>query len=283
MGLSFMLTCLSSFPQPGISTSTFKGIVFAALIMLIFGIIDDFKELSILAKLVIQIIASTVLINFGIRTQMVYIGNTLNIIITYIWVIGITNAFNHLDIMDGLAAGTALIVNLSLLVAFLLTNCNEITFLSLALMGAIISFLIFNRPPAKIYMGNAGSHFLGFILSAIVLSISFAPLERKLALLSPLLILGLPIFDTAFLILMRIKRGKLPFEKSNDHIALRLLAQGYSKKKTLFAVLSLCIFFSSCGILVSRVSNIFSLIIVVLVILVSLIITYGLSKVAINE
>lgn len=279
MGLSFLIVSLSVFfvyrslPQEAL------GIIITSLIMLIFGVIDDLRELSIPAKFLVQIIAISLLIFFGIRTRIVYIGNITNIIITFIWVLGITNAFNHLDVIDGLASGTTVIVSLAFFVISFLNGDIKTMILSLALAAAAFSFLIRNLPPARIYMGNSGSHFLGFILAAIALIISYAPLERKIALLSPLLILGLPIFDTAFLILMRIAKKSLPFKKSNDHLALRLLAIGYSKKKALLTMLSLCLFFSLCGILLSKVSNLFGIIIVAFVVLASLALSIKMSKV----
>jgi UDP-GlcNAc:undecaprenyl-phosphate GlcNAc-1-phosphate transferase len=280
MWLSFVLVCLAgaSWLYRGLSQKT-MGIIFTSGIMLFFGIVDDWRELSIRTKFLVQIIATSFLIFFGIRTHIIYIGNLLNIIITFVWIIGITNAFNHLDIIDGLAAGSAVIVSLSLFIISLLNHDIATAILALALSGAILSLLIYNLPPARVYMGNAGSHFLGFILAAIALVISYAPLERKMALLSPLLILGLPIFDTAFLIVMRIMKKSLPFKKSNDHLALRLLALGYSKKKALWVMLALSLFFSLCGILVSQVSNHFSALIVSFVVLVSLILTNKMRKV----
>ena len=131
-------------------------------------------------------------------------------------------------------------------------------------------------------MGNSGSHFLGFTLAAVALAISYAPLERKIALLSPLLILGFPIFDTAFLILMRAKKGRLIFKKSNDHLALRFLRLGYSKNKTLLFMLILSLFFSLSGVCLSQVSNTLGIVIVALVIIVGLVLTKRMSRVSID-
>jgi UDP-GlcNAc:undecaprenyl-phosphate GlcNAc-1-phosphate transferase len=97
-------------------------------------------------------------------------------------------------------------------------------------------------------MGNAGSHFLGFILAATALSVHYANLETKLALSAPVLILGLPIFDILFVILMRIRNGRSAFNKSNDHLALRLLKAGYSKKSALVFMATLALIFASCGL-----------------------------------
>ncbi|GAH05852.1 unnamed protein product, partial [marine sediment metagenome] len=118
---------------------------------------------------------------------------------TFLWIIGITNAFNHLDILDGLAGGIAVISSAAFFL-IALSNANlGVAIPALVLVAVTLSFLRYNLSAAKVYMGNSGSHFLGFTLAAIALGISYAPLERKIALLSPLLILGFPIFDTAFL------------------------------------------------------------------------------------
>jgi UDP-GlcNAc:undecaprenyl-phosphate GlcNAc-1-phosphate transferase len=281
MGLSFIFTSLVSFLiYKGLSQEA-KGIIIASFIMLIFGTVDDSRELSVLAKFLVQLIATSMLISFGINTQIVYIGNLANIIITFIWVLGVSNAFNHLDVIDGLAAGTAIIVSLAFFVIAILNGDIENAVLTLALSGAIFSFLIFNFPPAKVYMGNSGSHFLGFVLAAIALAISYAPLERKVALLTPLLILGFPIYDTVFLILMRLMKKNLPFKKSNDHLALRFLALGYSRKKALLTMLTLGLFFSFCGILVSQLSNLYGITIIVFVVLISLALSRKMSKVSV--
>jgi len=282
MGLSFLSACLIILRLYGGLTQKSWWMIAASFVMLIFGIIDDRRELSIPAKFIAQIIAASFLILSGIRTQIVGIGNTANIIITLLWLLGISNAFNHLDVMDGLAAGVALIASCSFLTVSILNNDTQSIILSLALSGVILSFLINNLPPANIYMGNAGSHFLGFILAAIALVISYAPLERKIALFSPLLILGLPIFDTTFLILIRVMKKKLPFKKSNDHLALLFLAAGYSKKMALWIMLGLGVFFSLCGILISQASNQFALVIMAGVLIVSLAVIRKTIKVAAN-
>lgn len=278
MGLSFIIASLVFFLLYRSLSQEVIGIIIASFIMLIFGVIDDLRELSIPAKFSVQIIATSLLIFFGVRTHMVYIGNILNIIITFIWILGITNAFNHLDVIDGLCSGTAIIVSIALFIISILNGNIETLILSLSLTTAAFSFLIYNLPPASIYMGNSGSHFLGFALAAIALLISYAPLERKIALLSPVLIFGLPIFDTVFLVLVRIMKKSLPFKKSNDHLALRFLALGYSKKKALLTMLALCLFFSVSGVLLSQASNLFGIAIIGFLFLVSLALTVKMGK-----
>ncbi len=282
MGLSFILVSLFGFFLYGILPRQVIGIIIPAAIMLVFGVIDDWRELSVGAKFLVQIIAISVLVSFGVRTQIVYIGNLLNLIITFVWILAITNAFNHLDVIDGLAAGCAMIISFAFFVVALLNGDIKIAVLSLALASAILSCFIYNFPPARIYMGNSGSHFLGFVLATIALEISYAPLDRKIALLSPLLILGFPIFDTAFLILMRLIKARSIFKKSNDHLALRFLRLGYSKNKTLLLMLALSLFFALSGVCLSQVSNALGIIIIVLAAIVSLVLTKRMNKVSIN-
>ena len=280
IGLSFIFVSLSVFSifiYKGLSKEI-VGIILSSSAMLVFGIFDDWRELSIRAKFLMQIIATCLLVLFGVRTQIVYFGDTLNIVITFIWVLGITNAFNHLDIMDGVAGGVAIIVGIAFLAISILNSDIRSVILSLIFIGALSSFFLYNYPPAKIYMGNSGSHLLGFILAAIALIISYAPLERKAALLSPLLILGLPIFDTTFLVFVRLINKCLPFKKSNHHLVLRFSALGYSKKGVLFIMLIFSLFFCLCGITVSQVSNSLGAGIIVFATLVSLVIGIRMSK-----
>ncbi len=269
MGLSFVFVSLFGFFLCRDLSREAVGIIVSAVIMLTFGIIDDWRELSISAKLLVQVIAASLLIFFGIKTQIAYIGDLPNLIITFIWVLAITNAFNHLDIIDGLAAGCAMIAGLAFFTVALLNGDTKIAILCLALISVSLSCFIYNFPPAKIYMGNSGSHFLGFTLAAIALTISYAPLERKIALFSPLFILGFAIFDTLFLILMRVRGARPVFNKSNDHLALRFLKVGYSKRRTLLFMLLLCLFFSLCGVYLSQVSNRAGIIIIASVVIVA--------------
>ena len=283
MGLSFVLVSLFGLFLYRVVSKEIIGIIVASSLMLVFGVIDDWRELSIGAKFFIQIIATSLLIVFGIRTKIVYIGDLLNLIITFIWVLAITNAFNHLDVIDGLAAGCAMITSTAFFVVALLNGDIKIAVLSLALTAATLSLFVYNFPPAKIYMGNSGSHFLGFTLAALALGISYAPMNRKIALLSPLLILGFPIFDTAFLILMRIRKAKSIFKKSNDHLALRFLRLGHSKNKALLSMLILSLFFSLSGILLSQVPNPLGIVIIGLVGITGLVLTKKMGDVSIDD
>jgi UDP-GlcNAc:undecaprenyl-phosphate GlcNAc-1-phosphate transferase len=181
--------------------------------------------------------------------------------------------------MDGLAGSIAVIASVSFCAISFFNADLANAVLTSALTGAVCGFLLFNLPPARAYMGNAGSHFIGFILAAAALNTHYAGLENKIALVAPILILGFPIFDTAFLIFMRIKKGKSAFNKSNDHLALRFLKAGYSKHRALAAMVTATLFFAICGTLLTRISNTLSLIIITLAILFSLAMAKKLSVV----
>ena len=256
------------------------GIILGSALLVIFGIIDDYKkELSVLNKFLVQIAATILLILFGIRTEIAHIGLHLNLLITFLWVLGITNAFNHLDILDGLAAGIAAISAITFFLIALLNNNPATGILALALTGAILGFLRYNLSPAKVYMGNSGSHSLGFVLSAIAIAISYAPLERKIALACPILILSLPIYDTLFLMLRRLSKGHSIFQKSDDHFALRLLAAGYSKNKTLVLMCFFSLFFCLNGLAINRVSNQIGTMIIILTVVVCLVIGRKVNRI----
>lgn len=259
------------------------GVFAASFIMLIFGAIDDRWELSVQAKFLVQLIATALLVYSGTRTRIVFLGDALNVLVTFLWVIGITNALNHLDVIDGLAGGISLLVSHAFFVIAVLNNDIETAVFALTVAACSFGFLVFNLPPAHVYMGNAGSHFLGFLLAAIAVMLSYAPAQRVVALFSPLLILGFPIFDTAFLILMRIKKERSIFRKSNDHLALRFLKKGYSKNHALLSMLGLSFLFSSSGIALSRVSDAAGLVIIAAVGLVSLLVARDMGKVEVLD
>lgn len=282
MGLAFILMCFFSLRVYGQELPGIGYIIITSFLMLVVGVADDLWELSVVAKFLTQLVATALLIYFGVRTRIVYIGIIPNIIITFVWVIGITNAFNLLDIMDGLAAGTAILISLAFFSISMLNKDYTNTVLSLVIFAVTLSYFIYNFPPARIYMGNTGSHFLGFLFASIAIAISYAPMERKVALVSPLLIMGMPIFDTIFLILMRIKKGRMPFFKSNDHLVFRLMEKGCTKRKSLFYMLTLNTFFCVCGVILSKVSNVTGLAIILVVISVSVLIAVKMSKEAVN-
>jgi UDP-GlcNAc:undecaprenyl-phosphate GlcNAc-1-phosphate transferase len=279
---SFAAASLFGNPLSAGGLYTIKAILIPAFLMLFFGVLDDWHELSISTKFLAQFVATSLLFVLGVKTQIVCLGVAGNLIVTFLWVLGVTNAFNHLDVIDGLAAGTALTASLAFfLLAYLNADIQSIV-VSLALAAATLAFFLYNFPPARIYMGNSGSHFLGFLLAAVALSISYAPLGREAALFSPLFILGLPILDTAFLIVVRLMKKNIPFKKSNDHPALRLLFLGYSKKKALLFMLFLSLFFCLCGVIITRLPNYLSLSLVSVAVIAALAVSCRMAKINID-
>ncbi len=283
IGFSFLFSCFLLPFIPEAVLPDMRIVLVPLLIMLISGIIDDWLELSVLIKFLAQILAVSILIFLGVKTRIAFIGSAANIIITLVWVIGITNAFNLLDVLDALAAGIAIIISLAFFAVSVLNGDIKSATLSLVIFASSISFLVYNLPPAKIYLGNCGSHYLGFLFAVIAMTISYATLERKAALVSPLLILWFPIFDTAFLILMRMLKGRSMFKKSNDHFAFRLLKSGYSRTRALFFMFFLALLFSACGVLLSQVSNKYGVTIIAIIFLITLGITGKISRVKVDE
>ncbi|OGX14099.1 MAG: hypothetical protein A2351_00555 [Omnitrophica bacterium RIFOXYB12_FULL_50_7] len=281
MGLAFFAGFLLIGPSVVSLPREIQGILIASVVMLIAGIFDDQRDLSVIQKFVVQLVAASILVGFGVRTNFVYVGDLLNLVVSLLWIIGITNAVNLLDVMDGLAGGTSLVV-LSGFVVISAMNGDSLTLtLSCVLGGTVLGFWVFNVPSAKVYMGNSGSHFLGLVLAAIALTARYATLERTVALLAPMLLLGFPILDTLFLILMRIRKGRSAFNKSEDHMALRFLKKGYSKQRTLVLMMGWTLFFVIGGILLSQVSNLSAIITLVSMGLGSLILTRKMSRVQI--
>jgi len=197
----------------------------------VLGLVDDIKKLSVPLKFSVQILAAVTLIIFGIKVQ--FLGNEfLNITLTIIWVVGVTNAFNLLDIMDGLSSGIAVIATLTFFVLGVDAGKLFSPFAALALAGSCFGFLYYNFPPAKIFMGDAGSLFIGFMLASFSLTESYTKINN-LAVLTPVVILGVPIFDTFFVMWMRARQGKPVYFGSPDHFPLRLKRSGLSVRQVI--------------------------------------------------
>lgn len=271
MGLAFFSVLFLFWPSMEAFPREVKGILLAAIVMLVSGVCDDWKEWSVIQKFVSQLVAASILVGFGVRMNFVYVGEIFNIILSVLWILGITNAMNLLDIMDGLAAATSLIIIAGFGVISWMNGDGLTLIMSLTLGGAVLGFLPYNLPPAKVYMGNSGSHFLGLLLAAIALTARYATLESPVALLTPVVLLGFPILDTIFLISIRLRKRQSVFHKSDDHMALRFFKTGYSKWKTLLLLASLTLFFVGSGVLLSQVSNLFALAILIVVGLASLV------------
>jgi UDP-GlcNAc:undecaprenyl-phosphate GlcNAc-1-phosphate transferase len=208
-----------------------RGIFYGGTLIMALGLIDDIWKLDYRVKFFGQFIASLILIIYNIRIE--FISNvSLSVILTILWVVGITNAINIIDIMDGLAAGVATIAGLAFFFISLPTEKIYVNFAALALAGGCLGFLRYNWQPARIFMGDCGSLFIGFILAAISLGESYTTINN-IGLFAPFLVLGIPIYDTLLVIFFRMLKGKSIFAGSLDHFAFRLEAMGYERKKVI--------------------------------------------------
>jgi len=197
------------------------GIVLGGTIVVMLGLIDDFGVLTPWTKLAGQLLAVFVLIKSGIRIEIAAFPDWVDLALTVLWMIGLINAFNLLDIMDGLSAGVGAVSATCLFIAAWMQGDQMILFMLAALIGSLIGFLKYNWRPARIYMGDAGAMFIGLLLGAMAM-IGKYPSEHPLSVLTPVFILGIPIFDTLFVMWIRYQRGLPIFWGSPDHIAIRL-------------------------------------------------------------
>jgi UDP-GlcNAc:undecaprenyl-phosphate GlcNAc-1-phosphate transferase len=207
-----------------------------ALLMFLTGLIDDLVNLKPSTKLIVQIALGSVLLFFEYRLNWVH-SVTIDSLLTLVWVVGMTNAFNLLDNMDGLCAGIALIVGAALLIDLLPgssgTAFADVRFLAL-LLGATGGFLVYNINPASIFMGDSGSLLLGFSFAAVTLSSSHEGAGRSDILsivAAPLLVLMIPIFDTTLVTVSRLLSGRSAAQGGRDHSSHRLVAIGLSERR----------------------------------------------------
>lgn len=226
------------------------GILLGCSILLVVGVVDDLRGLRPTTKFIWQILAAMVLIFFGV--EITFVTNPFNgiwpigifaIPLTLLWVVGVTNAINLIDGLDGLAAGVTGISAMTLFFVALRTHQIGAAILMLALVGAALGFLRHNFFPAKIFLGDSGSLLLGFILAATSI-IGVLKTTLVVALIIPVLILGVPIFDTLFAILRRMKSGKHPFEADDKHIHHMLLRAGFNKREAVLAIYTVCFILS---------------------------------------
>ena len=210
------------------------------------GLYDDLRQLAPPTKLVGQILAASIVVYFGYVIDF-FDWSIPNIILTFIWLVGITNAINLLDNMDGLAGGVSLIA--AGFLSFFFWQAGNLALLvpSLALMGAILAFLVFNFPPASIFMGDSGSLFLGYALASI--SIARAPRASNVFAVMgvPTLLFLLPIIDTMLVTFTRILRGQSPVQGGSDHTSHRLVAFGLTERQAVLVLYGIALLSGIAG------------------------------------
>jgi UDP-GlcNAc:undecaprenyl-phosphate/decaprenyl-phosphate GlcNAc-1-phosphate transferase len=199
------------------------GLALAGTLGLI-GLLDDMRPLPRVVRLAAQLAGASAAWTVGFQVQA-FDSELVNLGITILWIVGITNAFNLLDNMDGLSAGMSAVSALSFMVLGVLGDLWALSVISAALSGAAFGFLVHNRHPARVFMGDAGSVFIGFVLALIGLEIRFDNLEQ-VTFLVPVVVLGVPILDTSIVVISRVARGMSPFQGGRDHISHRLVQLG---------------------------------------------------------
>lgn len=207
------------------------GIFLGATLVSFVGLWDDRRELSPLLRLLGQIVAALILIASGIQVHL-FRWDGLNILITMLWVVGITNALNFLDNMDGLSGGIAAIAATFYLLFALMNGQYLVGALAAALLGACLGFLVYNFNPASIFMGDSGALFLGFTLAAVGIKLRFPDNVHIVTWMVPVLVMGLPIFDMTLVVFSRLRRGLNPMTSpGKDHISHRLVVMGASQRE----------------------------------------------------
>lgn len=220
------------------------GILFASSILLLVGLFDDLKALTPAIKFFFQVVATYILLKSGIIIDLVILPQWLDIALSFLWILTAVNAFNIIDIMDGLAASIGALSSLTLLAVSLLTGDFLVSILAASLAAALLAFLRFNWEPARIYLGDAGSMVLGLIIGSLALMVSYTR-HNPLAFVAGLFVVGVPLFDLAYVIVLRLGQGKSPFLGSPDHIALRLRRKwNCSAARTVAALVLLQLAFS---------------------------------------
>jgi UDP-GlcNAc:undecaprenyl-phosphate GlcNAc-1-phosphate transferase len=207
------------------------GLLLSGSIVVTVGLIDDFGVLSPAQKLLGQTLAALVLIKSGTYIKLEFLPIWLAVPLTLLWILAVTNAVNIIDILDGLAAGVASICALVLALANHMAGRDSVAFLAVVLAGSCLGFLRHNFAPARIYLGDAGSLFIGFMLAALSMNAGYTRINL-LAVISPVLILGIPLFDLSFVMYIRWKKGIPVMKGSPDHFALRLRRCRLSVRET---------------------------------------------------
>ncbi|MEA1961831.1 MAG: MraY family glycosyltransferase [Bacillota bacterium] len=239
----------------------FTGIILGGIIIFLVGMLDDVFQLSPWVKLIGQCIAAVVAMHFGVMVHFVtnpfdgMLGlGYLSLPITFLWIVGITNAINLIDGLDGLAAGVSAIAAATMGVVAFLQGQHMVFITAMVLVAAIAGFLPYNFHPARTFMGDSGSNFLGFVLGCLAIA-GMAKSAAIISLFVPIVILGIPIFDTSFAIIRRIHNKAPIFMPDKAHLHHRLMAIGLSHRKAVLCIYGISGFFGGVAIILTKINN----------------------------
>ena len=225
---------LSTFVFSDFSASN-APVLIAASAMFVLGLLDDLLDLKAYIKFVYQIAIAAIIAKQGVTVSVFHEYPLISMAISILWIVLVTNAFNLIDNMDGLSSGIALISMLSFLVVSVLRGQTELIVPALVFSGAILGFLIFNFPPAKIFMGDSGALFMGFLIAVYSIQGTWHQATNLLLVMTtPVLLMGVALFDTMVVSVQRLLHGKPIYEGGKDHTSHRLVAHGWSEKQAVF-------------------------------------------------
>jgi UDP-GlcNAc:undecaprenyl-phosphate GlcNAc-1-phosphate transferase len=228
------------------------AIVGGAGLLAFIGLIDDRYNLSWRLRFGVQFLAAAVLIVFGIQIRLFGLW-FIDIPITLIWVVALSNATNFLDNMDGLTAGLSAIASAWFLLIAITQGQILVSMLAAAILGSAIGFLTYNFAPSSTFMGDMGALPLGFLLATLAIKMNFASHPLSVTWMIPLLVLALPIFDINLVIWTRLSEKRSPTQAGRDHTSHRIQAVGFNARQTLFILYSLCLLFGGIAFLISAV------------------------------
>ena len=227
----------------------------------VLGLIDDRRPMGPMAKLVIMLLPGLIFAAFFDTRLMTLLdanvgGTWLSILITIVWFTAIINAMNFIDNMDGLSGGIAFIAATMLLIATLLNGQWFVAAVSALLVGSVLGFLIFNFPPAKIFMGDGGSLIIGLLLAFLTVRTTYTPMDDSTggwyAVLMPVVILAIPLYDFVTVTLIRISQGKSPFVGDMQHFSHRIRDRGLGARSTILVIYALTLATGISGLLMTR-------------------------------
>jgi UDP-GlcNAc:undecaprenyl-phosphate GlcNAc-1-phosphate transferase len=255
-GVAIYVATMVAMFTVGAKTTEAWVVILASSAMFALGLIDDFLHLKPYQKLIGQVLGAAAVVYFGL--VLPWTGSFLmNMAITFVWLIGVTNAVNMLDNMDGLSAGIAAIASTALAVTFWLNGQQTEAVMLGAFGGALVGFLFYNHNPASIFMGDCGSLFVGFFLASTALLSAHAGGGRSRSVMAvlavPVLVLCIPIFDTTFVTLMRKMAGRAASQGGRDHTSHRLVALGLSERKAVWMLWAFAILGGTLAVSVRHV------------------------------
>ncbi|SMB91396.1 UDP-GlcNAc:undecaprenyl-phosphate GlcNAc-1-phosphate transferase [Thermanaeromonas toyohensis ToBE] len=260
-GLAIFAGFIAGYLVGGEGEASFRGMLWGAALILLVGLADDIWALNPRWKLAGQVAAALIVMVMGVRVEfltnpfngLLFLG-PLAIPVTLLWLVGVTNALNLVDGLDGLAGGTALIAAVTMSIIAWLQKEVAVSFLALILAASILGFLPYNFHPASIFMGDSGSMFLGFTLASLAV-LGLTKTATVISLFVPVVILGLPILDTFLAIIRRLLNHRPIFQPDKGHLHHCLIAQGFSQRQAVFVIYLVNLILGASAILLTRLTT----------------------------